>query len=408
MNNATAGAALLFLQLTVILTTCRICGLLMRRIGQSPVIGEMVAGVLLGPSLLGAVAPATAEWIFPASGKTALFAIAQVGLTLYMFIIGLEFRMDLLRTNWKNALSVSLAGILTPFVLGASLAIWMAGQEGFFTSGISPLMAMLFMGAAMSITAFPMLARIILEHGLAGTKVGTIGLAAGSIDDVVAWILLAAVLGAMSGSPLLLMMALGGGAFYTLVCLKFMPRVWVWLEAHFDDRTVLGLVALFLMLGGWFTDLIGLYSVFGAFILGLSVPRDGLAQKTAGRTGPLTTALLVPVFFAYSGLNTSIGLLDSWMLWGVCALVILVAVSGKFFACYAAARFSGSSRPDALMIGSLMNARGLMELILLNIVLEAGLISQTLFTMLVVMAIITTLMAAPGFNLARRLAPSGC
>ena len=408
MNNATAGAALLFLQLTVILTTCRICGLLMRRIGQSPVIGEMVAGVLLGPSLLGAVAPATAEWIFPASGKTALFAIAQVGLTLYMFTIGLEFRMDLLRTNWKNALSVSLAGILTPFVLGASLAIWMAGQEGFFTSGISPLMAMLFMGAAMSITAFPMLARIILEHGLAGTKVGTIGLAAGSIDDVVAWILLAAVLGAMSGSPLLLMMALGGGAFYTLVCLKFMPRVWVWLEAHFDDRTVLGLVALFLMLGGWFTDLIGLYSVFGAFILGLSVPRDGLAQKTAGRTGPLTTALLVPVFFAYSGLNTSIGLLDSWMLWGVCALVILVAVSGKFFACYAAARFSGSSRPDALMIGSLMNARGLMELILLNIVLEAGLISQTLFTMLVVMAIITTLMAAPGFNLARRLAPSGC
>ncbi len=408
MNNATAGAALLFLQLTVILTTCRICGLLMRRIGQSPVIGEMVAGVLLGPSLLGAVAPATAEWIFPASGKTALFAIAQVGLTLYMFTIGLEFRMDLLRTNWKNALSVSLSGILTPFVLGASLAIWMAGQEGFFTSGISPLMAMLFMGAAMSITAFPMLARIILEHGLAGTKVGTIGLAAGSIDDVVAWILLAAVLGAMSGSPLLLMMALGGGALYTLVCLKFMPRVWVWLEAHFDDRTVLGLVALFLMLGGWFTDLIGLYSVFGAFILGLSVPRDGLAQKTAGRTGPLTTALLVPVFFAYSGLNTSIGLLDSWMLWGVCALVILVAVSGKFFACYAAARFSGSSRPDALMIGSLMNARGLMELILLNIVLEAGLISQTLFTMLVVMAIITTLMAAPGFNLARRLAPSGC
>lgn len=408
MNNATASAAHIFLQLTVILAACRMCGMLMRRMGQAPVIGEMVAGVLLGPSLLGAVAPGASEWLFPDTGRPVLFAIAQLGLTLYMFTIGLEFRTDMLREHWKKAMSVSVAGILAPFIFGTALALWLVHQEGFFNPGISPFLAVLFMGAAISITAFPVLARIISEHGLTKTFTGTIGLAAGSIDDVAAWILLAAVLGGVSGTPFLLFVALGGGVLYTLICLTFMKPAWRLLESRCGEQTILGFVAVFLMMGGWFTDLIGLYSVFGAFVLGLSVPRGGLAERTTEKIGPLTTAFLLPVFFAYSGLNTSIALLDSWMLWFICGLIVLAAVGGKLGACYVAARFSGSSRSDALTIASLMNARGLMELILLNISLHAGLISQTLFTMLVVMAIVTTLMAAPGFHAARRLAANGC
>jgi Kef-type K+ transport system membrane component KefB len=409
MNEATAHAAHFFLQLAVILVACRLCGIFMRRIGQPPVIGEMMAGVLLGPSLLGAIAPGVMDWIFPEDARPMLFAVAQLGLTLYMFSVGLEFRSDLLRSNLRTAAAVSVAGIVTPFVLGCLLALWLVGHGGFFSTNVSPLMAALFLGAAMSITAFPMLARMIVEHRMTGTPAGTIALTAGSIDDAAAWILLAAVLGGISGSPLLLGFAIGGGALYVLFCSKVLRPLMAWMHRRLEDRTVLGMIVLFLALGAWFTDLIGLYSVFGAFFLGLCVPKkNDLAEKTAERIGPLTSALLLPVFFTYSGLHTRLGLLDTGFLWLVCGLIILAAVAGKLLACYTAARATGSPPADALAIGSLMNARGLMELILLNIGRQAGIISDTLFTILVVMAVVTTLMAAPGFNASRRLAASGC
>lgn len=388
------------------MAACRVCGLFMRRIGQPPVIGEMVAGVLLGPSLLGLLAPEFFATLFPSGERPVLFAIAQLGLTLYMFAVGLEFRTDLLRSNARAAVSVSLAGIITPFVLGTLVALWLVRQEGFFTASLSPAFAALFLGAAMSITAFPMLARMIVEHRLTGTSAGTIAITAGSIDDVAAWILLAAVLGGISGQVWLFAVALAGGILYTLVCYKICRPLLARLDRRQDDRTALGTVALLLMAGAWFTDLIGLYSVFGAFILGLVVPRGGLAEKTAERIGPVTSAILLPVFFTYSGLNTKIGLVDTPWLWMVCGVIILASIGGKLAACYGAARWTGCSRPDALSVASLMNARGLMELILLNIALQAGLITQTLFTLLVIMAIVTTLMAAPGFNLANRLRPA--
>jgi Kef-type K+ transport system membrane component KefB len=402
MNQATAHAAHLFLQLTVIIAACRMCGMLMRRIGQPPVIGEMVAGVLLGPSLFGMLAPGISAALFPVDERPVLFAIAQLGLTLYMFAVGLEFRTDLLRSNARTAVSVSLAGIIMPFILGAIVALWLVGQEGFFTPGITPGFAVLFLGAAMSITAFPMLARMIIEHRLTGTAAGTIALTAGSIDDVAAWILLAAVLGGISGQAWLFAVALVGGIIYTLACLKVCRPLLAWLDRRQEDRTTLGVIALLLMVGAWFTDFIGLYSVFGAFILGMAVPRGGLAEKTAERIGPVTSAILLPVFFTYSGLNTKIDLVDTPWLWLVTGVIILASIGGKLAACYGAARWTGCSRPDALTIASLMNARGLMELILLNIALQAGLITQTLFTIMVIMAIVTTLMAAPGFNLANR------
>jgi Kef-type K+ transport system membrane component KefB len=403
MNNATASAAHFFLQLAVILGACSLSRRAMRAINQPPVIGEMVAGVLLGPSLLGAVAPDVFRTLFSQESRPALFMVAQLGLTLYMFTVGLEFRTDLFRGHLRRAAAVSLSGILVPFVLGGMVACWLSREGGFFESRVSLPMAVLFTGAAMSITAFPMLARIILENGLSGTAAGTIALAAGSIDDAAAWILLATVLGGISGTPLLVVAALGGGALYVLLCLKVVTPLLgrMGMSAETGSGS-LGILMPLLGLGAWFTDMIGLYSVFGAFVLGLAVPRGGMAERTAARIGPLTVALLLPCFFTYSGLNTRIGLLDSAMLWGMCAVVITAAVAGKLGACYGAARFTGSTHSDALTIASLMNARGLMELILLNIGLQAGLISQKLFTMLVMMAVVTTLMAAPGFRIARR------
>jgi len=381
----------------------------MRRIGQAPVVGEMIAGVLLGPSLFGALAPETAAWMFPKDCRPILYAVASLGLTLYMFVIGLEFRTDLFRRHLRTAAAVSAAGIIAPFLLGGGLAVWLSKTGGYFQPWVSVPMAILFVGAALSITAFPMLARIIVEHGLSGTTVGTIALAAGSLDDVTAWMLLAVVLGGISGNPLLVTAALLGGVVYSALCFLVVKPLLARLHGVLkNEAEFLALLMILIAIGAWFTDTIGLYSVFGAFILGMAVPRGGLAEKITALVGPLTTAVLLPVFFIYSGLSTRIGLLNSGLLWLVCGLLILAAIGGKLFACYGAARFSGIGHGDSLTIASLMNARGLMELILLNIGFQAGLITQTLFTMLVLMAVITTLMAAPGFNAAKRLSASNC
>lgn len=409
MNQATSGAAHFFLQLAILLLVCALMRALMRRLGQAPVVGEMIAGVLLGPSLFGLIAPSLAQSVFPHDSRPILYAVASLGLTLYMFVVGLEFRSDLFRKHLRTAAAISSAGILAPFFLGGTLAVWLCHRGGFFTSAVSIPMACLFMGAALSITAFPMLARIIIEHGLSGTTIGTIALAAGSFDDAAAWILLATVLGCISGNPLLVVAALGGGILYTVTCLVVLkPLIERLHRAWGSDAEVLSFIMLLLTIGAWFTDTIGLYSVFGAFIFGLAIPRGGLAEKTAASVGPVTSAILLPVFFIYSGLNTRIGLLNAGSLWVICILLILAAILGKLVACYGAARLSGIKHGDSLTIASLMNARGLMELILLNIGLQAGLITQTLFTMLVLMAVITTLMAAPGFNAAKRLSANNC
>jgi len=403
MNNPTASAAQFFLQLSFILAACAVCRVVMRRIGQPPVIGEMIAGVLLGPSLFGIIAPDLFQTVFSTASRPVLFAVAQLGLSLYMFVVGLEFRTDVFRTHLRTAALVSGAGIIAPFVFAGFIAFWLVQKGGYFTPHVSVPMAVLFIGAAMSITAFPMLARIILENGLKGTAAGTIALAAGSFDDVVAWMLLATVLGCVSGNSMVVVAALGGGLLYTLFCLKLLSPI---LHHYFKDQknesAVLGTLMLLLGLCAWFTDLIGLYSVFGAFILGLAVPKC-VAEKTAERISPVTTVLLLPFFFTYSGLNTRFSLLNSPTLWLICLCLILAAIAAKLGACYGAARFCRKTHSEALTIGSLMNARGLMELILLNIGLQNGLITPTLFTMLALMAVVTTLMAAPGFNAAKRL-----
>lgn len=398
-------SARFFLQLAVICAAGRLCAAAGKRFRQPPVVCEMLAGVLLGPSLLGWLAPGASAWIFPRESMPVLFAASQLGLALYMFCVGLEFQPELLASGWRSSVAVSLAGIVTPLILGAGLGAWSHAQPGFFAPEVARWQAMLFAGAAMCITAFPMLARIIVERGLAGTRVGALALAAGACDDVAAWAMLAVLLAVLKADATIAFSAIGGGlVFAAAVYLVVRP-----LARHLVRRAgpsalgpeALGPVLLGLMIAAWITDSIRLYAVFGAFLFGLALPRGEFARSLRERIEPATTALLLPTFFAYSGLNTRLGLLDSPALWAAAGLVLLASTAGKGLACGLAARLCGYTLAEAAAIGTLMNARGLMELILLNIGLERGVVTPTTFTIYVLMAVATTLGASPVFELVR-------
>jgi Kef-type K+ transport system membrane component KefB len=302
-------------------------------------------------------------------------------------------------------MAVSWAGILTPFLLGCLLAALLQDRFPLFAPGVARWEAMLFLGAAMSITAFPMLARIIYERGLAGTSLGTLALAAGSLDDAAAWCILAVVLASFTGQAAIAILAIGGGVLYAVVMLA-LARPWLrrLFKALEEDARghgmVIPLTLILVAFCAWLTDTLGIYAVFGAFILGIAMPRGAVAQRIESGIAPLTSTLLLPMFFVSSGLNTRIGLLDSPALWGMALLILLAACLGKGLACGAAARLNGESARESFAIAALMNSRGLMELIILNIGLERGVITLTLFTAMVLMAVVTTLMAVPAFNLA--------
>ena len=370
----------------------------------------MIAGVILGPSVFGALAPVAQAALFPAASKPVLFAVCQIGLSVFMFLVGVEFDAGLIRSRLRSAAAVSLSGILAPFALGAAAAWFLAPHWPLFSEKTTTSEGMLFMGAAMSITAFPMLARIIYERGLTGTSIGTLALAAGSIDDAAAWCVMAIVMASFAGDPSVAVVAIGGGLAYVLAVWLLGVPLFKFMARKTEKRggmthAMLGTTLSLVMLGAWFTDRIGIYAVFGAFILGVAVPKGFFAQALHKHLEKMTTAFLLPLFFVYSGLNTKIGLIVSPNLFGVTLLLLFLAIAGKGVACAAAAWLNGESPREALAIGTLMNARGLMELIILNIGLERGVITPTLFTMLVVMAIVTTLMATPAFNLVRRGEP---
>jgi Kef-type K+ transport system membrane component KefB len=394
-----------FLQLVVILGVCRLVSMGAARLGQPPVVGEMIAGVLLGPSLFGLFFPQWQAALFPAASKPILFAGAQVGLALYMFVVGLEFRVDLVRARIASAAAISLSGIVVPFALGCALAVWLWRDGRFFNEGITLSAAAPYLGAAMAITAFPMLARIIVERKLTHTTAGALALAAGAIDDAAAWCVLAVVLAGLSGDMKLALYAVGGGiifvGFLLTIGKPLLRAIAARAERSAEDRrTMIGVMLALLMAAAWFTDKIGLYAVFGAFFLGAAVPRGRFCDKLAETIEPLTTLLFLPLFFIYSGLNTRMDVVAaSGSLIFVTLAVLAAAVLGKAGACYVAARLRGESHRESMGIGMLMNARGLMELIILNIGLERGLITPALFSIMVVMAIVTTLMCTPLFNL---------
>jgi Kef-type K+ transport system membrane component KefB len=405
-----------FLQLAVILLFCRVVGALAARFGQPQVVAEMIAGVLLGPSLLGPLWPEAQAALFPWDKTQAtrdtqsyLFPASQLGLALYMFVVGLEFRMDLIRQKLRSSIAVSAAGMITPFLLGAGLAWLFFHHTDLFPKRTSLMEAMLFLGASMCITAFPMLARIIHFKKLNGTAMGTIAIGAGALDDATAWGLLALVLASFDNQWGLALKNVGLGAGYVLLALGVLRpilarlhRLWIQNEELSEAGLVVGLALM--ALGAWITDKIGLHAVFGAFVMGAAMPRGVMTRDLIARIQPLTVALLLPLFFTYSGLNTKIGLLNTPFLWLMCGAVLVAAILGKGVACWLAARATGIPNREAMGIGILMNARGLMELIIINVGLQRGIISEGLFAVLVIMAVVTTLMASPIFE---RLVGSG-
>ena len=412
MRSMQALAAQFFLQMTVILLACRLVGWLARSIGQPQVVGEMIAGVLIGPSLLGYIWPDSAKLIFTPESRGILYAGAQLGVGLYMFLVGLEFNTGHFRSRARSAASVSIAGMVVPFILGALLVLWLQHVPGIFSPKVRYFEGALFLGAAIAITAFPMLARIISERGLSGTSLGTLALAAGAIDDAAAWCVLAVVLATFGAShPVTIggvtigaqTVAIGGAAIYGVFALTIGRKLLAGFGRIAEkeggvSQTMMAITLALFCLAAWYTDIIGVHAVFGGFILGIAMPRGIFATEIRKKIEPFAVVFLLPMFFTFSGLNTKLNVLVDPKLMLVGVVILLASVLGKGVACWAAARLNGEDNPTSLAVGTLMNARGLMELIIINIGLQRGIIGEALFSILVIMAIVTTLMATPIFE----------
>lgn len=393
-------ATAFFLAAVVILVACRLVAYAVSRLDQPPVVGEMIAGVLLGPSALGLASPALQEALFPPSIRPMLYVVSHIGLVAFMFGVGYEFRSRSVAGLARSAGIISLAGITVPLSLGIGLVFLMQNQTDAFVDSTPIGVSALFVGVTLSITAFPMLARIITERRLTGTRLGTLTLAAGALDDGLAWVLLAAVLSAASGDLSTVAITAGGAVLFIVLLGTVGKRALGWSLS----RPSLGLeqgiliTAIALFVAAWFTDKIGLYSVFGGFCLGFFFPRTESSERVIQAITPVTRIVFLPLFFAYSGLNTEFGSLFTPALLGLTGACVAAAVIGKFGACWAAARFAGEPAAVAVRVGALMNARGLMQLIALNVGLQAGIVTTQLFSALVVVAMVTTIMATPCLN----------
>ena len=399
-----APLALLILQAIVILVAARLVGRLARRFGQPAVIAEVIAGILLGPSLFGRVAPATFTELFPKASLPGLSLLSQVGLVFFMFLIGLELDPKLLRGRGKSSFAISAAGIFLPFALGALLAAQIFTSQA--EPGVPRTSFVLFMGIAMSITAFPVLARILAERNLIRTELGSIALACAAADDVTAWCLLALVVSVVhsSGVASALFTSAEAAAFALGMLLLVRPLL-ARLGARITTRenltqNVVALTFVLLLASAFTSELIGIHALFGAFLFGTIMPRQGdYAHALAERLEDFVVVLLLPLFFAYSGLRTQLGLVVGLHDWLLCATLIAVACLGKFGGSFCIARLTGMGTRDAAALGVLMNTRGLMELIVLNVGLDLGVISAKIFTMMVLMALVTTVMTTPLLDL---------
>ncbi len=387
------------LALTAIIVAARALGALFRKIHQPPVMGEVIAGLLLGPSALGRLWPEAQAFLLPPAIAPSLGVIAQVGVLLYMFLVGLELNPAMLRGRAHAALAVSHASIVVPFVLGAGLALYTYPR--YATSDVPFTVFALFSGVAMSVTAFPVLARILSDRGLTRTPIGSVALACAATDDVTAWCLLAFVVGVaqarLGGAVITLGLAAAYVAGMILVVRPLVTRL-VERQQHSEEisRGVLAVLLIALLLSALITEAIGIHALFGAFLLGAIVPHDSkLAHVVAGKLEDVVVVLLLPAFFAYTGMRTQLGLVSGWGAWAMVLAIIGVASLGKFGGSFVAARFTGMSNKDSAILGALMNTRGLMELIVLNVGLDLRVLSPTLFAMLVLMAVVTTLATTP-------------
>lgn len=399
-----------FLQLAIIIAACRLVGLAVQRwLGQPQVVGEMIAGVLLGPSVLGLFFPQVEALLFPPDSKQVLFVGAQLGVGLYMFIVGLTFDRDDFRQQARAATAVAFGSMAAPFAVAALMAPWLMGVPGLFAAGVETWQAALFLGAAIAITAFPMLARIIHEAGIAKSPVGTLSLSSGAIGDAGAWIVVAVVIASMGGDTSLAWKAMGGGTLFALVMVFIAPRFLRHLAVVHDRQGMglglLGTVLVLFLVCAFLMEGAGIHVVFGGFLLGTAMPRGRFAEDLRARIEPFATVFLLPMFFTFSGLNTQLQVVDNIDLLAAALAILAASFLAKGGACYVAARLFGHDHATAMSVAALMNARGLMELIIINIGLQRGIIEPGLFAILVVMAIVTTLAASPMFEAVRAKEP---
>lgn len=392
---------LLLAQIVVVLLAARLCGRLLRRLGQPQVVGEMVAGIALGPSLFGALAPETWATLFPPASLGFLNTLSQLGLILFMFLVGLELDTRSLASRGRTALAISWSSIAAPFALGALLATWL--YRSLAPTGVAFTGFALFLGAAMSVTAFPVLARILEERRLTRTPLGAIAIACAAVDDVSAWLILAVVVGIVrSGESASYLLTFGGTLVYVIVMLTagaaFLGRFGRKMaESGTIAQGQLAAVIVVIFVSAGITEVLGIHALFGAFLAGAVMPRDDrFRHALASRFEDILVAFLLPLFFAFTGLRTQLGLVaaDGSQLLALGA-IMLVAITGKFGGTAIAARLTGMSWRAGALLGALMNTRGLMELVILNIGLDIGVISPALFAMMVFMAIGTTLMTTP-------------
>lgn len=395
---------ILLFQIIAVLLMVRLFGFLFSYIGQPGVIGEIVAGIVLGPSVLGFFFPDAFHFLFPASSLTNLELLSQVGLILFMFVIGMELDFSVLKNKINETLVISHAGILVPFFLGILSSYWI--YEKYASSHTPFLPFALFIGISMSITAFPVLARIIQERNMAKTQLGTLTIASAANDDVTAWCLLAIVIaiskaGTFASALYSVGLAIAYIAVMFLLVRPFLKKVGeVYANKEAINKTFVAFILLILIISSCITEVIGIHALFGAFMAGVVMPSNiGFRKVMMEKVEDISLVFFLPLFFAFTGLRTQIELINSPELWGVCALLVTVAIAGKLGGCAIASRLVGESWKDSLTIGTLMNTRGLMELVALNIGYEMGILPPSIFVILVIMALITTFMTTPLLHL---------
>jgi Kef-type K+ transport system membrane component KefB len=404
LSSANSVLPQLLLALAAVIVLGRLLAIVLGRLGQPPVIGEVLAGILLGPSLLGWV---SREWfggsdspLLSAEAGRHLGVIAQLGVVLYMFLVGVEFNVEKFRGLARRAALISVSSLVVPFVLGVGLGLAVAQYTDLAPQQIPRLSFALFFGVALAVTAFPVLARILTDRGLAQTELGVLALGCAAVGDVVAWWLLAFVAGVVKSQASGVLPVIGLSLAFIAAMLFVVRPIAGWLIARSAKSglgpTAIAITFAALLLSALTTELIGIHAVFGAFLLGVVIPHDShIAHSLKRGLEQVVLVLLLPAFFAFTGMRTQIGLVSGWENWLICGLIIVVASIGKFGGTLAAARLAGLDWRTSSALGILMNTRGLMELIVLNIGLDLGVISPTLFAMLVLMALATTIATSP-------------
>ncbi|WP_297510742.1 cation:proton antiporter [Flavobacterium sp.] len=404
IHNLKHPLAILLLQIITIIIVARFFGWIFRKIGQPTVIGEIIAGIFLGPSVVGYYLPEYSALLFPAESLGNLQFLSQIGLILFMFVVGMELDLKVLKNKANDAVVISHASIVFPFALGIGLSYYI--YHKFAPAGVEFLSFSLFMGIAMSITAFPVLARIVQERGIHKTRLGTIVITCAAADDITAWCLLAAVIAIVkAGTFMSSLYVIGGATLYVLMMLfivkPFLKKVGdLYANRSNLSKPVVAIFLLTLIVSAYMTEIIGIHALFGAFMTGAIMP-DNTKFRTIfiEKVEDVALILLLPLFFVFTGLRTQIGLIGDPELLRITGYIILVAVAGKFVGSALAAKFVGQNWRDSLTIGALMNTRGLMELVVLNIGFDLGVLSPEVFTMMVIMALVTTFMTGPAIDL---------